>query len=59
MAPTCRGHGQLRPALLGWQYRISWSALEWSPWWFAFGRRARALAFLERFHPVWIEEQVR
>jgi hypothetical protein len=60
--PAGPGHGQLRPVLLGWQFRISVMdrmRAEWGPWMFALGPRRRALARLERLDPIWIEEQVR
>jgi hypothetical protein len=57
--PSCSGQGQLRPALAGWQYRISIEGRVWGPWGFAFGRRERALARLERLRPIWIEELIR
>lgn len=44
--PSTWHHGvwQMRPALLGWQYRIRIYGLTWEPWSFRFGSREHVRA---------------
>ncbi len=54
--PLMPGHGQLRRAFLGWQWRVSVKGEVFSPWLFTFTRR-RAIAKLGWFQLELVEEE--
>jgi hypothetical protein len=54
--PLMPGHGQLRRAFLGWQFRVSVKGEVFSPWMFTFTRR-RALTKLGWFNLKLVEEE--
>jgi hypothetical protein len=53
--PAGVGHAQLRPALLGWQWRISFHGQVFCPWVFQLGPQAAARRAVGAHHPTRIE----